>query len=653
MPRLSALSGALEAAQTTGEASLSGALAGLAGMQPPAGVDAALFQQLKDELARQLIARGADKAACTPPTGEGNQVKNLAVTDNGDGSFNLAWHYRNVGDYNQDGWVNIADVSSIAMHFLEEVPPEDEDRNSLLAVIDGNGDGVINNADITPIAMNFGVQCVGYVIFQAPEAEGTWESLLPVPLAVAGGTGRLLFSVDVLPAVGMRHVMVVPHDSQQTGVASLPAELPGREPVVAAVTPLSGTEGEPVTFAAQVTGTPPFGFAWAFNGAVVGADTTAAAPTGTWGPAGVYDCSLTVSNSFGESSLEFTLTVRRWRIVTVDSEGSVGPFCSLAVIGGQPAISYCDSGNGDLKYVRAGDANGDTWGVPLVVVSEGQVGYYTSLAEIGGMPAICHSAFDEGYLKYAIAYDQDGETWFEPPTVALSAGAEYINLVSLAGNPAVAYYNWFAGDLVFVSAQNSSGSSWNAPVSLDTSGIVGKYASLAVVNGFPAVAYSSYPDGDLKYVRAADEGGTTWNTPLVVDYRRDIGWWASLAEVNGRPAISSCDRVTGSLLFVRAEDADGGAWGAMVTVDAAGTVGAYSSLAIVGGKPAIAYYDWGSGDLRFVSAADADGAEWNQPQIVDAAGVVGTFCCLAEVNGHPAIAYYDSTNADLKYAVYY
>lgn len=39
-----------------------------------------------------------------------------------------------------------------------------------------------------------------------------------------------------------------------------------------------------------------------------------------------------------------------WHIVVVDRAGIVGGFTSLAVVNGNPAISYTDRTNGDLKY---------------------------------------------------------------------------------------------------------------------------------------------------------------------------------------------------------------------------------------------------------------------------------------------------------------
>ena len=66
----------------------------------------------------------------------------------------------------------------------------------------------------------------------------------------------------------------------------------------------------------------------------------------------------------------------------VAQSGDVGWFTSQAVVNGNPAISYHDHGNADLKYVRANDASGTNWGTPLTVDSVGDVGWKPSLAVV-------------------------------------------------------------------------------------------------------------------------------------------------------------------------------------------------------------------------------------------------------------------------------
>jgi len=191
------------------EVPLDQALAELEAMETPAGVDAGVFQQLKDELARQLVERGESKLVSTPP-GENSRVTDLDLIDNWDGTYSLVWHYANLGDYDQNGTVAIADLTPIAMHFGEQVPPGDGD--SLVAVVDGSGNGVVDIADVTAIAQGFLRDVAGY------RAEGTasllepWDWVDDTPFESAIGVGRKRFELR-LNYIDYQTYRVVPYDS--------------------------------------------------------------------------------------------------------------------------------------------------------------------------------------------------------------------------------------------------------------------------------------------------------------------------------------------------------------------------------------------------------------------------------------------------------
>jgi hypothetical protein len=136
--------------------------------------------------------------------------------------------------------------------------------------------------------------------------------------------------------------------------------------------------------------------------------------------------------------------------VTLDFSGSVGQYTSLVVVNGNPAISYYDQIYADLKYVRATDASGTSWGTPVTPESTVQVGEYTSLMVVNG-------------------------------------------------NPAISYYDASFRDLKYVRATDASGTSWGTPVTFDSTGNVGQYTSLVVVNGSPAISYYDATNGNLKW----------------------------------------------------------------------------------------------------------------------------------------------------------
>jgi hypothetical protein len=231
----------------------------------------------------------------------------------------------------------------------------------------------------------------------------------------------------------------------------------------------------------------------------------------------------------------------------VDYVASFERTISLAVVNGNPAISYNDSMNGDLKYVRATNADGTVWGAPLRVDTPGR---YTSLAVVNGNPAISY-------------YDHTNDLT--------------------------------NGDLKYVRATNANGTAWGLPVRVDTTGDVGEFTSLAVVNGNPAISYEDFANSDVKYVRATNANGTAWGMRV-----RAVngGHLPSLAVVNGNPAIS-CIGITQDLKYVRATDASGTAWGTPVSIDTTGSVG-YPSLAVVDHQPAIGYTDFANTRLKFI-----------------------------------------------------
>ncbi|HEX6426963.1 MAG TPA: sialidase family protein, partial [Niastella sp.] len=335
---------------------------------------------------------------------------------------------------------------------------------------------------------------------------------------------------------------------------------------------------------------------------------------------------------------------------TIDATGSVGQDASLYVVNGNPAIVYFDSDNIRMKFVRATDANGTAWGAPQTVTGDDVYSQPAILQIVNGAPAI---AYYDTYnvLKFIRATDIDGIVWGTPQALSAVSDGGVASLQIVNGFPAIAYNVPWAGRLNYIRATDASGSAWGPEQTLDA-GNVGWPNSLQVVNGFPAIAYYSSSDENVKFVRAADANGITWNAPQSFDAKGSEGLHNSLEIVSGNPAFSYYDATNFDLKFVRATNRAGTAWGTPQTLDGAtANVGRYSSLKMVNNHPAVAYYNSTSRDLQFVRATNSDGTAWGTPQTLDGAtgDNVGTYTALQVVNGNPAIAYYDGSNSRLKY----
>jgi len=346
--------------------------------------------------------------------------------------------------------------------------------------------------------------------------------------------------------------------------------------------------------------------------------------------------------------------------VTIDSTGYVGMYTSITIVNGNPAICYYDETNGDLKYVRASNTAGTSWNAPVTVDSTGDVGKHTSITIVNGNPAICYYDKTNGDLKYIRASNTAGTAWNAPVTVDSTGDVgEHTSITIVNGNPAICYKgftksdfsNMGFSDLKYVRASNANGTIWNTPVSVNSAafaGEYGEYTSITIVNGNPAISYRCFPN--LKYVRASNASGTSWNAPVTVDSTGLVGEYTSITIVNGNPAISYYDSTNRYLKYVRASNTAGTSWNAPVTVDSTGDVGKHTSISVVNGNPAISYYDYTNRYLKYVRASNASGDSWNVPVTIDSAGDVGEYTSMTIINGNPAISYYDSTNGNLKYA---
>ncbi len=290
-----------------------------------------------------------------------------------------------------------------------------------------------------------------------------------------------------------------------------------------------------------------------------------------------------------------------------------GKWNSLAIVDGRPAISYRRENPDDVMYIRADDINGEGWEAESVLVdgdgdSDGQ---YTSLVVVNGNPAICYyDIFNEnGNLKYVRATNATGSSWGTPVTPAGGDpdDGRYTSMLIVNGNPAICHYRE-TGFPMFVRAIDEDGNQWGGNLYVDgNTNNAGQNTSMVVVNGNPAVCYRDLDDSSLKFNRAKDVNGADWSGSIETVDENDIGQ-TSMAIVDGFPAIAYYDATNDNLNYVRAKDANGTNWEDPIAVDGgAEDVGRYCSLVVVNGKPAISYWDETNDDLKYVRANTTTG----------------------------------------------
>ena len=167
-------------------------LAELDALPLPRGVDSLLWTQLKGEMKKILLEQ--NKVSSAAPSTDASQTE--LSYDSGTGE--LQWLFFSQGDYDQNGEVNISDITPIALNFGESSGGGSFAVGTIESVIDGDGNGEINIADLTPIGINFGRRVGSYNIYKSTSADD-----LPDSNTAANGAGALLVgNVALTTAVG-------------------------------------------------------------------------------------------------------------------------------------------------------------------------------------------------------------------------------------------------------------------------------------------------------------------------------------------------------------------------------------------------------------------------------------------------------------------
>ncbi len=298
-----------------------------------------------------------------------------------------------------------------------------------------------------------------------------------------------------------------------------------------------------------------------------------------------------------------------WVTETVDSAGRVGEFSSLALDpSGYPHITYLDfvaMNNRDLKYARKLPGGG--WKAETVD-SEGDVGWFPSIAvDSSGQPHISYYDFDNGSgagkLKYATRSTSGGWS-IETVDSAGDVGAYTSIALDSSGRPHISYFDFTNGNLKYARractrVDGKSGALgifcfWSK-VTVDTADVVSGFTSIALdSSGLPHISYTVFGGGysEVKYARRFSSG--SWSLETVDT--GGVGMQTSVAlDSSGLPHISYPDNVNHTLKYARKQPS--GAW-SRETVDTGST--GHNSIALdANGHPHVSYYDDVHGDLKY------------------------------------------------------
>jgi len=305
-----------------------------------------------------------------------------------------------------------------------------------------------------------------------------------------------------------------------------------------------------------------------------------------------------------------------WQYTTVDANGSVGHYTSLALDSQDYAhISYYDADNQSLKYAKW---TGSGWEIQTIDSSS------SSYKQIGRFTSIALDNQECPHISYVTYYNnQDPDIWvYSELKYAVWTGSE-----------------WDKQILDYVEYYYSGGSFKYTSIDLDS-------------QDHPHISYNDWDSQSIKYKYFT---GSHWETKIVDSELGSFAYNCLALDSEDRPHISYLDNENNNLKYAHWT---GSVWELQV-VDSDGDVGTHNSIALDSqDNPHISYCIWYSKDCGFnytdreLKYAFWTGVEWDI-QVVDpeSLGLFGGYTSISmDIQDEPHISYKHYDPSYLKYA---
>lgn len=649
----------------------------------PEPVSAADWLSLKAALRSMLEARlsaaGPPRQARLAPAADGAAT----VLSFDDQSQTFYWSLHNPGDYDQNGEVNVADLTPLGLHFGESYTPGPPEANdSIQAVVDGDGNGEINLADLTPIGANFGRSISHYLLVASPDGTGYPEandapSVLSTLNSAALGEGsgdkakvRLQYSCSGFGSPD-KFFWVRPYDaaSETYGTPSNLVDHMVSSPVARlSLSPASGPA--PLNVSLDASHSENYGggslrYFWDPEGDGSFAE-GAASLLHNYALAGVYHAALRVLDAHGGCGFtQAELAVGQapaWHgaaVLTALPDTEIRS-ASAALYKGAPAVcsylAFSGDTQGALVYASAFNNLGQSW-TPLRLA-------YTSSGICGPLSASLAGpdrVFNLGATEFIVAYQSSADLfngdWDSEPNFAFANdGFRALSLALIAGNPAMVLTRNNPSRLAYLAASDAGASAWEAEVMPVPGTSGGGGASLMELSGAPAIAWFDDINGQVMYIDSALSGGSlTWNTPRFVAFSSGAVMSDGLVRLaDGSPAVVYHDQSSHFLCCVHAPDASGqGVWQMEILANTDGSAGLIPTALTIGGVVHVIFAQPGAGSLNHCYSLAPDASSWSVPDLVDAAADSSYPPDLLDAGGLPGVLYSRSDKTTLMFATYY